>query len=233
MTPFPEPRPRTLGLQCTSPASGAWCASPVCDAVAPGRHGGGVVGLASVGTWPSPAVAVWGQDCQPTLEMGVGAQEAECLASGAEWAGPCGSLGLSAGVRMRRRIPGSGRRQGPVLTQPCDLRKVSLWSRTCSPSGVSCLQLRAHQAWLRQQPQVRGALPECLRQSVRRCSQTQLLGGGAAFRPVCCTPGQTGSAETQLRAPRASPWGWGSLPAACFWSPPSPPAQRNSSSLTL
>ena len=136
VAPCPEPRPRPLGLQCTSPASGACCASRVCNAAAPGRHGGGV-GLASVGTWPSPAAAMWGQDCQPTLEMGVGAQEAERLASGAERAGPCGSLGLSAGVRMRRRIPSSGRRQGPVLTHPRDLRKVSLWSRTCSPSGVS------------------------------------------------------------------------------------------------
>lgn len=44
--------------------------------------------------------AVWGQDCQPALEMGVGAQEAERLASGAERAGPCGLLGLSAGVRV-------------------------------------------------------------------------------------------------------------------------------------
>lgn len=44
--------------------------------------------------------AVWGQDCQSALEMGVGAQEAERLASGAERAGPWGSLGLSAGVRV-------------------------------------------------------------------------------------------------------------------------------------
>lgn len=93
---FPEPRPRTPRLQH---------ASPTCGAAAPGRHGRGVVGLTSTGTWLSPAVAVWGQDCQPALEMGVGAQEAERLASGAERAGPCGSLSLSAGVRVDTQGP--------------------------------------------------------------------------------------------------------------------------------
>lgn len=83
--------------------------------------------------------AVWGQDCQSASEMGVGAQEAERLASGAERAGPWGSLGLSAGVRVDTGGPGSDRRQGALLTQAHDPRKVSLWSGTCSSSGVFVL----------------------------------------------------------------------------------------------